>query len=688
MILRLYSLLWRIVLLPVWLWWAWRTRKQAGPDERGRWRERLAWGRYPASAQNGLLVHAASIGEGVAAVELLRALRAADPQVPLLVTCSSFTGAQRLRRDLGSQVHQAFLPFDTPGAMTRLLDRTRPRVIVLMETELWPNLLAAARNRAIPVVLANARLSARSARGYSRLWALSRPMLQGLTKVLAQTRPIAKRFQILGVPAERLAVIGNLKSDLKVPSDTRERAAHWRQQLGDRPVIVAGSTHPGEDEVLVQALPQLQLHHPRVLLILVPRHPQRFDAVARLVAQQGYEVLRHSRAEAPVAKHAHAPVWLADTLGEMLTWMALADVAFVGGSLVPHGGHSPMEAMALGCPVVSGRHVRNFADAYRALDRSGAVTWVDKCDASTVASVVGSLLANRSARARLAEGGRRAFEVSAGAAARSAEIIIGLLYGADGAVERHDDGQTACWTQSVGVAPIQTSQASTPHHSGAAQAKAADRAGVSSLGQDSSHPVLRHYRRTGMFARHLGDIHVGFRPDRSPAMREFALLQALRARNLPVPRPLCARVKRVSPFCYRNDLIVERIPGARSIWECLAKGQRLDAVRWRSIGATIRCLHDAGIDHCNLDPHHLLVDEAGRAWLASVDRCRERPGQGWKAGNLTRLLRSLRRLTVRHRGFAFDESEDWSQLLYGYRAGGDGLRARKLVVENDSSLSR
>ncbi len=442
MILRLYSLMWYASLLPAWLWWAWRYRGQAGPGERGRWRERLALGRYPAAAQDGLLVHAASIGEGVAAVELLRALREAEPQLPLLVTCTSFTGAQRLRRDLGRGVHQAFLPFDTPGAMARLLDRARPRAIVLIETELWPNLLAAARNRAIPVVLANARLSAHSARGYVRLWALSRPMLRGLTRVLAQTRPIARRFQALGVPAERLAVTGNLKSDLKVPTKVRERATYWRQQLGDRPVIVAGSTHPGEDEVLLQALPRLQLRHPRVLLILVPRHPQGFDSVARLIARHGHAVVRHSSGEAPVAENVGAPIWLADTLGEMLTWMALADVAFVGGSLVPHGGHSPLEAMAFNCPVASGRHVRNFADTYRALDRAGGVAWVDSCDAGVIANVLGDLLADPLVRTRLAEGGQRVFETSAGAAARSAQFIIELLHHGASTLARNDDDRT------------------------------------------------------------------------------------------------------------------------------------------------------------------------------------------------------------------------------------------------------
>ncbi len=676
MILRLYSLLWRIGLLPAWLWWAWRSRGQAGPAERGRWRERLAWGHCPAGAQDGLLLHAASIGEGVAAVELVRALRKVEPQLPLLVTCTSFTGAQRLRRDLDASVHQAFLPFDTPGAMARLLDRARPRAIVLMETELWPNLLAAARDRAIPVVLGNARLSARSARGYARLQPLSRPMLRGLAWVLAQTRPIARRFRALGVPPDRLAITGNLKSDLQVPPAARQRAAQWRQQIGDRPVVVAGSTHPGEDEVLLEAWPRLQQRHPRALLVLVPRHPQRFDAVARLVAQHGHPVLRHSRGEAPAGEHAGAPVWLADTLGEMLAWMALADLAFVGGSLVPHGGHSPLEAMAFGCPVASGRHVRNFADTYRALDRDGAVAWVDRCDAATVAAVLDGLLGDAAARARLAEGGQRVFAASAGAAERSARIVAEVLRRGAGTVQRQDDGRVACWIDTASALPAQPFDPATWQRLGAWQATAGGRGSAGFVTHGARGAVLRQYRRGGFLAPLLGDVYLGCRPERSRAMREFALLQALRARGLPVPRALGARMERLRGCRYRADLIVERLPGARSLGERLAGGQGLSAAQWRSLGSAVRQLHDAGVDHVDLNAHNLLLDDDGGAWLVDFDRCRERAGQGWKAGNLARLLRSLRKLAARQPGFAFDEGAEWPRLLEGYRGGGDGLRAR------------
>jgi len=298
----------------------------------------------------------------------------------------------------------------------------------LMETELWPNLLAAARQRAIPVVLANARLSAQSARRYARVQSLSRPMLRGLNQVLAQTRHIARRFQTLGVPVERLMVVGNLKFDLQVPPIARQRASHWRQQIGSRLVVVAASTHPGEDEAMLQAWSAVLLRHPGALLVLVPRHPQRFDDVARLVIEHRFAPLRHSQGQVPQNDPADsAQIWLADTVGEMLTWMALANVAFIGGSLVPHGGHNPIEAMVFGCPVVSGRCVHNFADIYRSLDRNRGVAWVDRCDASAITEVLDRLLGNAFERERLGEGGRRVHEANAGAAHRCVQVVSSVL---------------------------------------------------------------------------------------------------------------------------------------------------------------------------------------------------------------------------------------------------------------------
>jgi 3-deoxy-D-manno-octulosonic-acid transferase len=666
---RLYSLLWALALGPAWTWWAWRTRGTAGAGEQGRWRERLAWLEYPPQAQDGLLVHAASIGESVAAVALLRELQPLVPGLRLLVTCTSFTGAQRLRRDLGEAVPQAFLPFDTPGAMARLLDRARPRAIVLMETELWPNLLAAARERAIPVVLANARLSARSARGYARLAALSRPMLAGLHTVLAQSRPIAQRFRVLGVPAERLQVTGNIKSDLQVPDSARGQAAAWRQRIGPRPVLVAGSTHPGEDEALLAAWPQVLQAHPRALLVLVPRHPQRFDEVARLIAQHGHPVLRHSQRQAPEGNQADASVWLGDTLGEMLAWLALADLAFIGGSLIPRGGHSPLEAMVLACPITSGRQVHNFDQAYRALALAGGVQWLDSVQPQAIANPLNRLLADAAARLALGAAGRRVFDAGAGAARRSAQAIAALLRKGAGAVQRCDDGRTATWINTSVTPPLPADpfDAEAWRQRGAWQATVGGRGSAGFIAHGEAGLVLRHYRRGGLVARWLHDSYAGRRAHRSRAMREFALLSRLRHVGLDVPEALAARMQRTGVGFYRADLLIARIPGARSLAEHLAGGVRPSPAQWHAMGAAIRRLHDQGVDHVDLNAHNLLLAPDGRVWIIDFDRCRERPGQAWKARNLARLQRSLHKLRAQQAGFAYADA-DWPALLHGYRA--------------------
>ncbi len=663
----LYTLVWRLALLPAWAWWAWRTRHDGGAAERGRWRERLGLLQVPADAQDGLLVHAASIGEGVAATALVEALRRERPQLRLLLTCTSFTGAERLRQALGPQVHQVFLPFDTPGAMARLLDGARPRAIVLLETELWPNLLAAARERAIPVVLANARLSARSARGYGRLYALARPMLTGLHQVLAQSRAIARRFKALGVPAARVQVAGNLKADVQVPPTAVAQAAAWRRALGPRPVLVAASTHAGEDEALLAAWPAVHARVPDALLVLVPRHPQRFEAVAQLIVQHGHALRRHSNGDTASAQDA---VWLGDTLGDVQAWLALADLAFIGGSLVPHGGHSPLEAMVHGCALCSGRAVHNFSEAYRALDRHQGVAWLDSTAPGPLAAALVRLLTDAAARQRLGAAGRRVYEAGAGAAARSAAHLLSLLDHGPGGVTRQDDGATVRWTDTAYTPALPDEPFDTDawRAGGRWQATPAGRGSAGFIEHGPQGLVLRHFRRGGLMARWSSDTYIGWRAERSRAMREFALLSRLRATGLDVPRPLAAQMQRVGSLRYRADLIVERLPGTRSLAERLSEGPALPAAHWRAVGLAIRRLHDAGVDHVDLNAHNLLLDDAGRTWVIDFDRCRLRDSGRHRLRNLQRLQRSLHKLQQQP-GIAFGP-DDWAMLESGYGSPG------------------
>jgi 3-deoxy-D-manno-octulosonic-acid transferase len=350
-----YSLLLRLA-TPVYLarlWW----RGRAEPLYRSHLAQRLGLG--PATPPGALWLHAVSLGETKAAEPLLKALRAARPGLRLLLTHSTATGREAGAKLLQPGDAQAWLPYDTPGAVRRFLQRHRPAVGVLMETEIWPNLMHEARQLGLPVVLANARLSAKSQAKGERLAALLHPAVAALARVLAQTPADAQRLQASG--ARQVMVMGNLKYDLAPPLKLTARGLQWRQALA-RPVVLAASTREGEEAPLLQAwqaLPQ-----PRPLLLLVPRHPQRFDAVAQLVQAQCLRLNRRSSwGDLPPAEAAQADVWLGDSVGEMPLYYGAADSALLGGSFAPLGGQNLIEAAACGCPLVMGPHTFNFAEA-------------------------------------------------------------------------------------------------------------------------------------------------------------------------------------------------------------------------------------------------------------------------------------------------------------------------------------
>jgi 3-deoxy-D-manno-octulosonic-acid transferase len=390
---------------------------------RARFGERFGLGsRLPAPV---LWVHAVSVGEVQASAALVRALKQRHPDVPLLVTTFTPTGNERARALFADIAEVRYLPFDLPGAMRRFLARVRPRCVVILETELWPNLFRACAARQIPIVVASARLSERSIGRYLKLAPLFRPLLSTGVVVGAQEEADAQRFRLLGAAPARTFVTGNLKFDVTVPEETHARGRRLRGQYApDRPAWVAGSTHAGEEEAVLAAHRLVLKREPRALLVLAPRHPPRFAAVAQLLASEGFSFARRSRTGDEDSSRS-VQVLLLDTLGELTDFYAGCDVAFVGGSLVPIGGHNLLEPAALGVPILTGPSISNAPQIAKALLTQGAAETVQ--DAAGLAARVTALLEDASARERMGGQGRACIETSRGALTRILGLIEPLL---------------------------------------------------------------------------------------------------------------------------------------------------------------------------------------------------------------------------------------------------------------------
>ncbi|MFO1406327.1 MAG: lipid IV(A) 3-deoxy-D-manno-octulosonic acid transferase [Steroidobacteraceae bacterium] len=421
MLLRaLYALLTHLALPFVAALDGWRALRD--PAQRGRLRERLG---HPAAdlPVGALWVHAVSVGEVQAAAALVQALRRRAPGRPVFVTTVTATGAARARALFGDEVAHAYLPYDLPGAVRRFLDRARPAVAVMMETEVWPVLYRELAARGIPLLIASARLSERSMRGYRRVGALIRDALEHNVTVCAQTDADAARFRALGAAPARVQVTGNVKFDLAVPDAVVARGREWRaQRATGRPVWVAGSTHPGEEVAALEAHARVRTTHADALLVIAPRHPQRFEAVRALLSARGTGAAVRSTGGEPSAGD---PVYLVDTLGELQAFYAAADVAFVGGSLVPVGGHSLLEPASLGVPVVSGPHVHNAPEVAAILGSNGSLEVVPDAD-GLAAAVQRAFDDPEDARARGGRG-REAVRASRGAVERVATAVLDLL---------------------------------------------------------------------------------------------------------------------------------------------------------------------------------------------------------------------------------------------------------------------
>lgn len=422
-LLGLYSLVLHLA-FPVTLYHLiWRGMRQR--EYLQRWPERYAWLDGKLDLHDTLWVHAVSVGEVLAARPLVDGLLAAYPDRPVLVTTITPTGSERVRALWGDRVHHVYLPYDLRSMVKRFLDRARPAIAVIVETEIWLNLYVECGRRGIPLVMVNARLSERSLRGYLPVQGLARLAMKAVTRIAAQSNADAARLARIGADPARIVVTGNLKYDLTLPDGIEAQAVRWREAWGaGRRVWIAASTHPPEEDVVLEIHSRLLERHPDALLLWAPRHPERFAPVAESAAALG---MRTATRRASALPAPDTQVFVIDTLGELLRFFAAADVAFVGGSLCEVGGHNVLEPAALGIPSVVGPRTFNFTEVTRRLRDAGALRQAP--DAASVGDDVLALLEDDAARARMGEAGRRQVSELSGALGRTLALLAELMPG-------------------------------------------------------------------------------------------------------------------------------------------------------------------------------------------------------------------------------------------------------------------
>ena len=381
--------------------------------------ERFGFGTRIRAERGCVWIHAVSVGEVQAAAPIVKALKNHYPEETIVVTSTTPTGAARIAKAFGGGVVHRYFPFDFPGAMARFLRRVQPRVAIIMETEIWPNLLTLCRVRGVPVVLANVRLSERSAAGYRRFRRLFAPALRGVAGIAVQSGEDARRIASIGAPPEVIDVTGSTKFDVPVLASLREEAAALRRTWGaSRGIWIAASTHEGEENLVFDAFEQVLDRIPGSMLVLVPRHPERFKDTAALARRRGFEPVLRSRRPADCTG---AQVFIGDTMGELPLFYAAADVAFVGGTLVERGGHNMLEPAALGLPVLYGPHVFNFAEIARRLIEAGGAETVG--DSASLGRAVIRHLTDADLRHTTGAKGRAFVESNRGAGDRVLAMI-------------------------------------------------------------------------------------------------------------------------------------------------------------------------------------------------------------------------------------------------------------------------
>lgn len=421
MMLRvIYTILLYLIQPFIWGKLFWRSR--VNPGYRKRILERYGFCENKV-IPNGILIHSVSVGETMAAIPLIRKLQERYPQLPITITTMTVTGSDLVKKTFHDEVSHVYLPYDLPGSISRFLSTLKPKLVIIMETELWPNLIVALNRKKIPLIIANARLSERSAKGYRKLGQALSTLLNQITLIAIQNNMDRDRFIQLGLSEDKAIVTGSIKFDITLNDEQKNKINELKQawQLA-RPVWIAASTHQGEESIILEAHRALLENYPSLLLIIVPRHPERFSVVEALLNDKQMNYLKRSSNQTPTE---HTSVFLVDTMGELMLFYGLSDIAFIGGSLIERGGHNPLEAALHHLPIMMGKHAFNFEQICQLLANHDGLSWVK--DREQIMNFIELCLNNPQEAERLGNNAYQILNANQGALNRLFELLTPYL---------------------------------------------------------------------------------------------------------------------------------------------------------------------------------------------------------------------------------------------------------------------
>jgi len=667
----IYRLLSYSLLVPSLIWLIWRSVKE--PKYRRSLAERLGWVNLDPSVTGCIWIHAASVGEVMAASPLIDALLTRGPPLNVVLSTNTPTGRDRVAKLWDGRIFCFYAPLDTPDAIRRLLKRLQPTLLLTIEREIWPERFLTCREWGIPTAIVNGRLTERALGQYGRFGSLFNPVWSGIGLVTTPDEASAARFQRLGIPGERLKITGNLKFDIALRQDEAQPsrpATNEGAAAGAIRLVVLGSSHADDEKRAIAGYGQFRRLRQDVVLVIAPRHPARFEQVSKSLREAGLRVHRTATRARP--NWADLDVVLIDQMGPLMDWYRQATICIVGGTFGTVGGHNPLEPLQAKKPILFGPSQENAEQLFQEIAADGSGIPIP--GGASLWDIIDRLLLapeELAAMARKAE----AFVAQKKGAAQKTLLTLESRWAermrnsAPAIVKINQDPDVLWLDPEVAMnqqikEPSAFSWEHNPFFSRALDQGGRGQAFFVQI--DKVRGLFRHYRRGGLLGRFIRDTYLGGSSSASRAMREFLLLRRARLWELPVPRPLAAHCQRLGGFRYKANLITEEIIGAQPLG-ALLQTRRLSLAAWHRIGTVLRTMHSHQIFHADLNCHNLLIDPDEKVWVIDFDKSAVCPGDQWKADNLARLYRSLRKQESLSEDFHYLD-EDWQSLLKAYSA--------------------